>query len=74
MGSLPLIMATGAGSESRVTLGVVIFAGVALATVLTLFVVPVFYNLMARGTGSPGAVASRLAGLQADSGAGENAL
>jgi len=74
MGSLPLIMATGAGSESRVTLGVVIFAGVALATVLTLFVVPVFYNLMARGTGSPGAVASRLAGLLADSGAGENAL
>lgn len=65
MGSLPLILATGAGSESRITLGVVIFSGVTLATILTLFIVPVFYNLLARGTGSPGAVARSLAKLEA---------
>ena len=64
MGSIPLIMATGAGSESRITLGVVIFSGVAAATVMTRFVVPVFYNLLARGTGSPGDVAAELQRLQ----------
>ncbi|MDA1300782.1 MAG: efflux RND transporter permease subunit [Proteobacteria bacterium] len=64
MGSIPLILATGAGSESRITLGIVVFSGVSLATVLTLFVVPVFYNLLARGTGSPGAVAAQLTELE----------
>lgn len=64
MGSIPLILATGAGAESRITLGIVVFSGVSLATVLTLFVVPVFYNLLARGTGSPGAVAAQLTALE----------
>jgi multidrug efflux pump len=64
MGSIPLILATGAGSESRVTLGIVVFSGVMVATLLTLFVVPVFYHLLARRTGSPGDVASKLADLE----------
>ncbi|MFT5929776.1 MAG: multidrug efflux pump, partial [Candidatus Azotimanducaceae bacterium] len=38
MGSLPLIFASGAGAESRATLGIVIFSGVLMATLLTLFV------------------------------------
>jgi multidrug efflux pump len=53
MGSLPLIMAGGPGAGSRKTIGVVIFAGAIFATLLTLFVVPVFYNLLARFTRSP---------------------
>lgn len=60
MGSIPLMLAQGAGSESRMTLGLVVFSGVAVATILTLFVVPVFYRLLARHTGSPGAVAHEL--------------
>jgi multidrug efflux pump len=60
MGSLPLIFASGPGAVSRTTLGIVIFSGVSLATVLTLFVVPAFYQLLARGTGSPNEVAARL--------------
>ena len=60
MGSIPLIMAQGAGAESRMTLGIVIFSGVSLATFLTLYIVPVFYRLLARRTGSPGAVAREL--------------
>ena len=64
MGSLPLIMASGAGAESRTTLGIVIFSGVLTATILTLFVVPVFYNLLARATKSPGAVGAQLAKLE----------
>jgi multidrug efflux pump len=67
MGSIPLILTTGAGSESRTTLGVVIFSGVLLATFLTLFVVPAFYQLLARGTSSPNAVANRLESLQTGS-------
>ncbi len=64
MGSVPLIMATGPGAESRTQLGVVIFSGVSLATFFTLFIIPAFYRLLARRTGSPGAVASKLAELQ----------
>ncbi len=52
-GSLPLILAGGPGAGSRRTIGVVIFSGAIFATLLTLFVVPVFYNLLARFTKSP---------------------
>ena len=60
MGALPLVFASGAGSESRRPIGVVIFTGVSFAVVITLVVVPVFYMLFARRTGSPGRVASEL--------------
>ena len=53
-GSLPLILSSGAGAETRMVIGVVVLSGVAAATVLTLFVVPVAYRLLARRTGSPG--------------------
>jgi multidrug efflux pump len=64
IGAVPLLFSTGPGAESRFTLGVVIFSGVTVATVLTLFVVPAAYRLLARRTGSPGAVAAELARLQ----------
>ncbi|OYX72704.1 MAG: multidrug transporter AcrB [Caulobacter sp. 32-67-35] len=53
MGALPLMLWTGAGAGSRQTIGSVIFTGAIFATLLTLFVVPVFYNLLARFTKSP---------------------
>ena len=40
-----------------------IFSGVSFATFFTLFIVPAVYNLMARGTGSPNAIAHRLDSL-----------
>jgi multidrug efflux pump len=64
MGAVPLILATGAGSESRVLLGIVIFSGVLMTTITTLFVVPVVYQFMARNTSSPEAVARTLDALQ----------
>ena len=64
MGSLPLMLASGPGSESRSTLGIVMFWGVSLASVFTLFVVPVFYNLFARGTGTPEMISRKLETLQ----------
>jgi multidrug efflux pump len=57
IGALPLMLATGAGAESRQTIGVVTVFGLSISTLLTLFVVPVFYDLLARFTRSPEAVA-----------------
>ncbi|NNE37240.1 MAG: efflux RND transporter permease subunit, partial [Gammaproteobacteria bacterium] len=63
IGAIPLILASGAGAESRSVLGVVIFSGITFAAVFTLFVVPVFYHLLARGTRSRNAVEQKLEDL-----------
>ena len=60
VGAIPLIAGHGAGSESRFTIGIVIFFGLLVATLLTLFVVPVFYDLLARYTKSPDATAKEI--------------
>lgn len=60
MGAIPLVLASGAGSEARATIGAVVFAGVLFSAMLTLFVVPVFYDLLARRTSSPGAQAEEI--------------
>ena len=52
-GAIPLIFSQGAGAESRFPIGIVIFSGVVFSTLLTLFIVPTFYALLARGTNSP---------------------
>ncbi|QTC88934.1 efflux RND transporter permease subunit [Brevundimonas pondensis] len=52
-GALPLMLWQGAGAGSRQTIGVVIFTGAMFATMLTLFVVPVIYGVLARFTRSP---------------------
>lgn len=51
--SVPLVFASGAGAESRMAIGVVIFCGVLVSAFLTLFIVPTAYYWMARHTGSP---------------------
>lgn len=60
IGVLPLILGGGAGAESRMAIGVVVFAGVLFSTVLTLGVVPTFYRLLAPYTRSPEAVTQTL--------------
>ena len=50
LGALPLAIATGAGAESRQAIGVVIFGGVMVSTVLSLYLVPVLYRALARFT------------------------
>jgi multidrug efflux pump len=49
LGAVPLALATGAGAESRWQIGWVIVGGMLLGTLLTLFVVPTVYTLLARG-------------------------
>ena len=48
LGALPLALATGAGSESRIQIGWVIVGGMSFGTLLTVFVVPTMYSLFAR--------------------------
>jgi multidrug efflux pump len=53
LGAVPLVLASGAGAESRIAIGTVIVGGLGVATVLTLFFTPVLYLLLA-GLTSPG--------------------
>jgi len=47
LGVLPLVMASGAGAAGRHAMGVVIFTGLSIGTLFTLFVVPAVYMLLA---------------------------
>ncbi len=71
-GSVPLLISTGAGTETRYVIGVVILSGVIAATLFTLFVVPVAYDMVGRFSGSPQAVARRLEEELAQSKAGDS--
>lgn len=46
-GALPLALASGAGSEARRQLGMVVIGGMSFGTLLTLFVVPAVYTYLA---------------------------
>lgn len=48
LGTVPLALATGAGAESRAQIGWVLVGGLTFGTLLTLYVVPVAYTLIAR--------------------------
>ena len=46
-GHLPLVLVTGPGAKARNSIGIVLVTGMIIGTVFTLFVVPVFYSLIA---------------------------
>jgi multidrug efflux pump len=46
-GQLPLVLVDGPGAAARNSIGIILVAGMIVGTVFTLFVVPVFYSLMA---------------------------
>jgi multidrug efflux pump len=46
-GHFPLVLVTGPGSEARNSIGTVLVTGMLIGTVFTLFVVPVYYSLIA---------------------------
>jgi multidrug efflux pump len=64
LGLVPLAFATGAGAESRQPLGIVVIGGMAFSTVLSLFVVPAMYLLIAPYTKPVGLIARRLSDLE----------
>ncbi|WPP52011.1 efflux RND transporter permease subunit [Catalinimonas niigatensis] len=60
MGSLPLIISFGAGSETRLVIGIAVSFGVLVSSIFTIYTVPAMYKLIAKGTSSPNAVANEL--------------
>lgn len=48
LGAVPIAMALGTGSTSRVSLGIVIIGGILFSLILTLFVIPAMYSFMSR--------------------------
>ena len=46
-GVVPLVVASGAGAAGRQSMGIVIFSGLSIGTLFTLFVVPAFYMMLA---------------------------
>ena len=65
-GAMPLMLATGAGAGSRTSIGVVVVFGVALSTLLSLFVVPAFYLIVAPRTRPPEERTQRLDAMEAE--------
>lgn len=59
-GTIPLILTSGAGAETRISIGIVVLFGVLAATLFTLFVVPVAYGLIARNSKEPDLRAKKL--------------
>ena len=60
LGALPLVLAEGAGAESRNAIGTVIIAGLTLSAVLMLVVTPTLYDIFARFTKPRGAIEKAL--------------
>ena len=48
LGVAPLLYADGAGAAARFSMGLVIASGMSIGTIFTLFVVPMFYTLIAK--------------------------
>lgn len=59
-GAVPLVVSSGPGHEVRTVIGVVVMSGVTVATLITLFLIPMAYALLAGGTGSPRATSQQL--------------
>ncbi|SFL93335.1 efflux RND transporter permease subunit [Marinobacter zhejiangensis] len=75
-GAVPLVLATGAGAESRAAIGMVILGGLVFATTLTLFIIPVLYQLLARFAQPANAVEKELErqALRQGGGSGHTAM
>jgi multidrug efflux pump len=61
LGVVPLIIASGAGAAARYSMGLVIFTGILIGTMFTLFVVPMFYTLISKRDRPAGEAAGGMA-------------
>jgi hypothetical protein len=62
-GAVPLMLAHGAGAESRESIGATVFFGTIVSLGMTLYVVPALYLLIARNTRSPEYMSRLVEGL-----------
>jgi multidrug efflux pump len=52
-GHLPLVFVSGPGAEARNSIGIMLVTGMAVGSLFTLFVVPVFYSFIAHEVKHP---------------------
>jgi multidrug efflux pump len=69
-GAVPLMLAHGAGAESRESIGATVFFGTVVSLGMTLYVVPALYLLIARNTRSPEYMSRLIEGLLGKANAG----
>ena len=67
IGAVPLVLRGGAGAAARHSIGVVVVFGVSMATLITLFLIPIFYSRVAKRTLSPQTVGRKLDSALRDS-------
>jgi multidrug efflux pump len=48
LGALPIALAIGAASKSRMSMGIVVVGGILFSLILTLFVIPAMYSFLSR--------------------------
>ncbi|MEO8061768.1 MAG: efflux RND transporter permease subunit [Pseudomonadota bacterium] len=72
-GAVPLMLAHGAGAESRESIGATVFFGTVVSLGLTLYVVPALYLLIARNTRSPEYMSRLIEGLMGKGAAARSA-
>lgn len=59
-GSIPLVLASGAGAEARMAVGWVVVGGLGFAALFTVFLTPAVYRIIAPLSGTPGGSMARL--------------
>lgn len=60
LGILPIALALGAGSESRVSMGIAVIGGLIFSTFLTLLIVPAVYSYLSRKTATVSNITEQL--------------
>jgi multidrug efflux pump len=71
LGILPIALALGAGSESRVSMGIAVVGGLIFSTFLTLFIIPAIYSYISRSTATVSNV-TELSGVEEEEFASAN--
>ena len=46
LGAIPLVLSSGAGAESRYSMAIVVFGGITLSALITLYLIPALYRLI----------------------------
>ena len=46
LGAIPLVLSSGAGAESRYSMAIVVFGGITLSSLITLYLIPALYRLI----------------------------
>ncbi len=64
LGVVPLVIASGAGAAGRHAMGLVIFTGLSIGTLFTLFVVPAMYMLLGADHHAQRAASGELAAVE----------